>query len=55
MNTYEAINNTYIEPNVEMPMGFQDLYLGKNMVHMDIFLVMVENYYHVLNKRKHIE
>jgi hypothetical protein len=33
-----------------MPVGFQDLYLGKNMVDMDIYLVMVENYYHDLNK-----
>ncbi len=50
INTYKAINKKDIEPKVEMPLEFQDLYLGKNMVDMDIYLVMVENYYHDLNK-----
>jgi hypothetical protein len=50
IKTYKSINKIQIEPNVEIAWEFPNLYLEQNMADMDTRLVMVGNYYHVLNK-----
>ena len=48
--TYLSIKGNCIEPKLEIVVEFQYLYFDKNMIHMDNILVMVENFFHVLNK-----
>jgi hypothetical protein len=49
-NTYVTRDDKDNEPIFEIQMEFQHLYLDKNMADMDTNLVMVDNFYHDLNK-----